>query len=151
MTPADFARPLTANGEYSFPATIPAGNYCTYLIAGAFSGASVTPGYVSSSGAFVPLGAALTVAGSTPSYILAAGPTPGTDQPGQATPAISISGGVAPSISLTITQRLGGTFPINADSIADALGYLPAEIVFMTEQQYEAITPDPNKFYARPA
>jgi hypothetical protein len=128
MTPADYARPLTANGEYSFPATIPAGNYCTFIISGNFSGAAVTPGYVSSAGVFTALGPAITVAAAVGPYLLAAGPTPGPDLPGQATPALSITGGVSPSISLTVTQRQAGVLPINADSIADALGYVPGPI-----------------------
>jgi hypothetical protein len=121
MTPADYARPITADGEYSFPATIPAGNVCHFQITGNFSGAAVTPGYISEAGVFTALGSAVTAAATLGPYSIPSGPTPGSETPGQATPALSITGGVAPSISLTISQQVGGNIPLNADSIADAM------------------------------
>jgi len=121
-TPADYATPVTAAGEYSFPASIPAGNRCTYQITGSFSGAAVTPGYITTSGTFTALGPAVTAPATLGPYAIPLGPATG-----KGTPALTITGGVSPAIILTVTQVSGGEIPINAASITTALGYTPAD------------------------
>jgi len=121
VTPADYASPLTAAAEYSFPATVPAGNKATFTLAGDFSGAAVTIGYISPAGTFTTLGQTLHIPGVSTAVIMPVGPSPGLS-----TPALSIAGGVAPAITLRISQVNPGTTPLNAASIIAALGYIPA-------------------------
>jgi len=120
-TPADYAVPITASGDYSYPATIPAGNSCTFALAGNFSGAAVTPGYITAAGAFTALGSAVTAPATVGPYFIPLGPVTG-----KGTAALSLAGGVSPAITLAVTQVNPGEIPLNAASITDALGYTPA-------------------------
>ena len=53
MTPTKITTPITANGEYSYPAESH-GKPMLFSVAGVFDGATVTPGYSDSAGNFVP-------------------------------------------------------------------------------------------------
>lgn len=110
VIPTNSITPVTADGDYSFPA-MRAGVQVTYSLSGTFGGGTVTLGYISAAGTFTSFGTTLTAAGSSTKTL------PEGATAGQAVPAISLSGATSPSITVSINKLASGSGAVDVSTI----------------------------------